>query len=258
MPAERVLLSFQSARLAHARDVNLTAPVVPIANDASVRLPTMTDRDPPKTKLEQRPGENIWDTMARELDRNPDSPASLNIMSAMGKAMRSRTQAADQVVAALEAQLQEDEEKQRTAVQAAIQHWERECGTQMDNALLQDLQKTARERIDRRRRQPPKMESILSHRPATTDTGYELGIHLHGLEGTWHRLWGIICLAFSFDNDVESDKGVQTVRTQFEELLGREMTPTEWNALVAHAKNHHETVIKPAMAQRDLKKPSEP
>lgn len=255
MPAQRVLLNISAGWLAHARHTNLPATVLPIANDASVRLPTMTDRDPPKTKLEQRPGESIWETMARELASNPDSPASLNIMSAVDKGMRPRSQAIDQVVAALEAQLEEDGEKQRTAVQAAIQHWERECGTQMDNTLLQDLQKTARERIERRRRQPPKMDSILSTWPPTTDTGYQLGIHLEGLEGTWHRLWGIICLVFSFENDIESDEGVQTVRTQFEELLGREMAPAEWNALVEHAKNHHETVIKPAMNSRDLKKP---
>lgn len=221
------------------------------AGEDSARLPTMTDRDPPKTKLEQRPGESVWEAMARELASNPDSPASLNIMSAVGKAARPRTEAVEQVVAALEAQLHEDGEQPRAAVQAAIRHWERECGTQMDNALLQDLQKTARERIERRRRQPPNMESILSARPATTDTGYQLGIHLEGLEGTWHRLWGIICLVFGFGDDVASDKGVLTVRAQFEEQLGRTMTPPEWGALVAHAKNHHETVVKPSMVHRD-------
>jgi hypothetical protein len=213
----------------------------------SVRLFAMTDRDPPKTKLEPRPGESVWETMARELASNPDSPASLNIMSAVGQAMKPRTQAVDQVVAALEEQLREDDEPQRAALQAAIQHWERECGTPMDTSLLGDFQKTARERIERKRRQPPAIESILSSRPATTDTGYQLGIHLQGLEGTWHRLWGIICLVFGFGNDVESDEGVLTVRAQFEELLGRAMTSPEWSALVAHAKHHHETVIKPAM-----------
>ena len=86
----------------------------------------MSDRDPPKTKLEQRPGESVWETMARELASNPDSPASLNIMSAVGRAMKPRTQAVDQVVAALEEQLREDGEAQRAALQAAIQYWERE------------------------------------------------------------------------------------------------------------------------------------
>ena len=215
----------------------------------------MSDRDPPKTKLVQRPGESVWETMARELASNPDSPASLHIMSAIGQAMRPRSQAVDQVVAALEEQLHEDGEPQRAALQAAIQYWERECGTPMDSSLLADLQKTARERIERKRRQPPALESILSSRPAMTDTGYRLGIHLEGLEGTWHRLWGIICLVYGLGNDIETDEGVATVRAQFEELLGRAMAPQEWADLVAHAKNHHETVVKPSMLKRDTDKP---
>ncbi len=210
----------------------------------------MADRAPPKRTLEQRPGESVWATMARELASNPDSPASLKIMSAVGQAMRPRSQAVDQVVSALEAQLLEDGEQQRAAVQAAIQHWERECGTQMESSLLEDLKRSARERIERRRRQPPAMESILATRPATTDTGYRLGIHLEGLEGTWHRLWGMIVLMFGFGNDVDADDGVTAVRGQFEQLLGRGMLPEEWNALVAHARNHHETVVGPALANR--------
>lgn len=210
----------------------------------------MADRDPPKTKLEQRPGESVWTAMARELATNPDSPASLNIMSAVGQAMKPRSQAVDQVVTALEAQLLENREQQRAAVQAAIQHWERECGTQMESSVLEDLGKYAHERIERRRRQPPAMESILASRPATTDTGYRLGIHLEGLEGTWHRLWGMIVLVFGFGNDVGTDDGVAAVRAQFEQLLGRGMSLQEWNALVAHAKNHHETVMKPVLGDK--------
>lgn len=70
----------------------------------SDRLPAMADRDPPKKKLEQRPGENVWEAMARELTSNPDSPAPLHIMSAVGKAVKPRNEAVEQVVAALEAQ----------------------------------------------------------------------------------------------------------------------------------------------------------
>jgi hypothetical protein len=94
------------------------------------------------------------------------------------------------------------------------------------------------------------MDSILASRPATTDTGYRLGIHLEGLEGTWHRLWGMIVLVFGFGNDVGTDDGVAAVRAQFEQLLGRGMSAQEWNALVAHAKNHHETVMKQALGDK--------
>jgi hypothetical protein len=206
----------------------------------------MAEREPPKTKLVQRPGEDIWTAMARELGRNPDSPASLKIMSAVKQAMGPRSQAVDQVVDALEAQLRQDGEQERAAVQAATQHWERECGVQMDSTLLEDLKKSAQDRIEHSRRQPPSLESILTSKPQTTDTGYRLGLHLEGLQGTWHRLWGLICLVFSFEKDPRKDAGVATMRSQFEELLGRTMSDQEWDALVAHAKNHYETVMKPS------------
>jgi len=216
----------------------------------------MADRHPPKTKLELRPDEDIWTAMARELASNPDSPASLKIMSAVNQAMSPRSQAVDQVVQALEAQLRQDSEQERAAVQAAIQHWERECGVQMESSLLEDLTRSARQRIEHSRRQPPSMDSILSSRPQTTDTGYQLGLHLEGLEGTWHRLWGMICLVFSFDGNVANDPGVATVRSQFEARLGRTMATQEWDALVAHAKNHHETVMKPTLGGQSGSEPT--
>ena len=214
----------------------------------------MTEPKKPKTKLQALPGESVWETMARELATNPDSVPSLNILSTVSKAMKPRTQAVDQVVAALVDQLREDGEPQRAAVQAAIQYWERECGTNMDSALLDDLRKTAREHIEHKRRQPPKLESILSSCPTTTDTGYQLGIHLDGLQGTWHRLWGIISITYGFGDDVDANESVADVRSQFESLLGRSMSASEWSALVAHAKNHHDTVAKPALSKRSSDK----
>jgi hypothetical protein len=197
--------------------------------------------------MDQRPGETVWEAMARELASNPDSPASLKIMSAVGQAMAPRSRAVDQVVEALEAQLLSDGEQERAAVRAAIEHWERECGCQMESSLLEDLKNSARDAIEHRRRQPPSLDSILVGSPYATDTGYRLGIHLEGLEGTWHRLWAMICLSFGFGHDIETNEGVAAVRAQFEQLLGRAMSVQEWDALVAHARNHHETVMKPAL-----------
>lgn len=205
----------------------------------------MTERSKPSTKLQALPGESLWTAMARELVSNPDSVPSLNILSAVNSSMKPRMQAVNQVVTALEDQLREDGHVQRAALQAAIQYWECECGTTMDDALLDGFKRSAHERMQSKRRQPPQMDTILSSRPETTDTGYQLGIHLEGLEGTWHRLWAIICLAFGFGDDIEADGGVAEVRAQFEEALGRPMSPNEWSALVAHAKNHHETVMNP-------------
>ncbi len=207
----------------------------------------MTDKNPPKTKLELHPSEDIWTAVARELARNPDSPTSLKFMSAMKQAMAPRTQAVEQVVDALEARILLDGEQTRAAVQAAIQHWEKECGEQMESSVLEDLKKSARKRIEHNQRQPPALESILANSPETPDAGYRLGLHLEGIQGTWHRLWGLICLVFSFDADPGKDDGVATIRSQFEGLLGRTMSVQEWDALVAHAKNHYETVMKPLL-----------
>lgn len=57
-------------------------------------------------------------------------------------------------------------------------------------------------------------------RPATTDTGYQLGIHLESLKGTWHRPWGIIRLVSGFGHDIATEEGVITVRAQFDVHLG--------------------------------------
>lgn len=139
---------------------------------------------PPPTKLEVRPGEDIWMAAARELTRNPDSPASLQILSSVNK-----------MVGRLDAPVE-----------------------------------------PRPRKGSPDMNGILASRPAITDTGYRLGIHLEGVEGTWHRLWAIIALTCGLGDDVDQDDGVATVRAQFEQVLGREMTQSEWAALVAHAR----------------------
>lgn len=202
----------------------------------------MTDPKPPKTKLELRPDESVWEAMARELAGNPDSPASLHIMSTVNQALRPRAQAVEQVVQSMMDQLQEDGEPQRAAVLAAIRCWERECGVPMDPDMVESLQKTARDRQLQSLRQPPKIDSIVSDLPEVRDTGYRLGIHLTGMEGTWHRLWAIMCVTVEFDGDVDSDDGVASVRAQFEQLLGRKLMPAEWGALVAHVRQRFEAV----------------
>ena len=53
---------------------------------------------------------------------------------------------------------------------------------------------------------------------------------MHGLQGTWHRLWGIVAMVRSFGQDPATDDGVATVRAQFEQALGRALTAPEWHA----------------------------
>lgn len=209
----------------------------------------MTTEGPPKKQMELRPGESIIDAAIRELASNPDSPMSLKIMSAVSHAVAPRQRAADQVVDALEGQLLQPGEVQHEAVKAAILHWEREFKESMPSCMLGDLEHEARERIRKRSRQPPRMDSILKSYPATTDTGYDLGVHLEGLKGTWHRLWAMLSLVQSFGDDVEHDAGVTEVRGQFQQQLGREMSSQEWQDLVAHAAHHAATVMKPLDAE---------
>ncbi len=178
---------------------------------------------------------------ARALASNPDSPASLQIMSAMRRALAPREQARNQLVTALGLQMASGSEKDQAAVDAAIKHWEITFKGEMTDADLADMKAEACERDAQARRMPPKIESILETRPSTTDVGYQLGVHLEGLDGTWHRLWAIISLAHSFGSDIDGDDGVSEVRGQFERLLGRGIRSDEWDALVAHAKHHAET-----------------
>lgn len=81
---------------------------------------------------------------------------------------------------------------------------------------------------------------LISLHRTQTDTGYRLGIHLEGIEGTWHRLWAAIALCFSFGGDPESDDTVKLVRVQFEERLGRSLGAQEFGRLKEHARNHAE------------------
>lgn len=196
----------------------------------------MNEPTPRKTHLQPKQGESIWEAAARELAGNPDSPASLKIMSAVGNALRPRAQAVEQVVAALASEMVHAGPRERAAVQAAIQYWHRVSGEPIGEEHLQELKKAAKQRIEQPRRRPPAMEDILTSAPATMDTGYQLGVHLEGIQGTWHRLWALIVITLDFESDIDSDSNVAVVRAQFESLLGRPMSTPEWCALVEQAR----------------------
>jgi len=208
-------------------------------------------KKPPPTKLEVPPGESVWEALARELMRNPDSPVALQLRSAMGRALAPHQQAVQQVLEALGAQIEQDGEPQRAAVAAAIAHWERQTGAPMDAELLEGLRQEARDAAELRRRQAPAMQEILHAAPTGTDVGYELGVHLHGLQGTWHRLWASMCLCYSFGDDPSTDLTVRAVREQFEQLLGRTLEPREFDELAARARKHYETVMRPPLGDAE-------
>lgn len=203
---------------------------------------------PPKG-IEIRPGESPWATMARELAANPDSPASLRIMSAVGQAVAPSQAAAVQVVEALASEIVDGStDKTRQAVHAAIVYWEKATDQVMTAALRADFDREAHQLLERRRNRPPAIESIIEDAGARSDVSYDMGLHLEGLRGTWHRLWGAIAFSFMFPaTDDDEINLVAQLRGQFEGHLGRLMSDQEWAQLVAHAKQHYETVMLPKL-----------
>lgn len=206
----------------------------------------------PPTRLERKPGEDIWTAMARELADNPDSPVSLRILSGMNRVIQPRNAAASQLVEALAQQLGDmDPQASQAAVDAAIAHWEKACGAQMTEALLEGCRADARELARDRQKQPPPIESIVAGTAQIPDVGYTLGVHSNGLRGTWHRLWASISTARHWGETQEMQRAVATVRDQLEQLLGRALSPLEWEQLTRHAHHHCDTVMRPALQRFD-------
>lgn len=192
-----------------------------------------------------------WEAMSRELAANPDSPASLSIMSGINALLRPRLRAVDQIVAAMAQRLVHPGPAADAAVEAAIGHWERASGSPLPANVFADLEQDARERIDRQQRQPPPIERIVQGIGERGDVGYALGLHLEGLRGTWHRLWAAISLKHSGIGDGgdsrEFDEAIEAIRAQLESNLGRSLTVAEWVALEQHAIGHAERVLKPTL-----------
>ena len=88
---------------------------------------------------------------------------------------------------------------------------------------------------------PPPIETITPDALGKTDTGYALGVHMVGLHGAWHRLWAMLVLRAGFDSadDLDpEDDGLNTVRAQVGQALGRPITDEELSLLNEHALTH--------------------
>jgi hypothetical protein len=202
----------------------------------------------PRQFMEVQPGEDLWAAMARELATNPDSTASLHIQSFINRAVKSRADAALQLVEALACQIEgKPEPGAQAGIDAAIAYWEKTCGGNLPEALMKGFRKDAGELAQRRRRQPPPLESILVIDSAITDVGYEMGVHLQGVRGTWHRLWASISSVRLWGDSPEQHELVQALRAQFEALLGRAISQSEWKQLTEHANRHSDKVMKPLL-----------
>jgi hypothetical protein len=180
--------------------------------------------------------------MARELAARPDSPASLKIMSAVAEATLPRRRAVEQLVQAYTLQLQSPGPMADASVRAAERHWETVCGVPIDDDVREGLREDAAGSIARSRSKPPPVESVVAGLDAKTDVGYDLGIHLEGLRGTWHRLWAAIAMGASLGETPEQRECVATVRAQFESILGRALDTSEWSTLEQHAIAHGQAI----------------
>lgn len=186
------------------------------------------------------PDDSPWGRMAREIVRNPDSPASLAIQSSINRALRPSQEAADRLVEAF-CKLRESPEDPVALgeLDLAKANWESVCRGHLDTDLLEQFRQEGAELFERRRRSPPEMSKILRAGGERRDFAYELAGDLTGLQGIWHRLWALISLQHGFAVP-DDGEGVDALRAEFESRLGRRMDPAEWDALRAHAHAHAE------------------
>ncbi len=156
-------------------------------------------------------------------------------------------QAVGQVVDALVLQIEQPGAAAESAVSAAVKHWEAACGGSMEASTLDRLREDAQDLVKRRQGMPPPIESVLADaadHPGISDVGYELGLDAGGLRGTWHRLFMAIAMGRVFGDTPEQRARVTGVRGELEQLLGRQMSPSEWDALERRALPHGERLAK--------------
>jgi hypothetical protein len=179
-------------------------------------------------------GISPWESMARELAQRPNSPRSLQIMSAISSTLAPVQAAIAQVKQAISDQLAGPGPEADAAFLAAKSLWEREARGPMDATLEADLRREVADEQRRRaqRSGSPDINQIIDGVQGRHDVAYELG-HLQGLHGSFHRLWGVMQMGLNFGKDDLYFETVATVRGQFEVSLGRSMTETEWQRLEA-------------------------
>lgn len=174
----------------------------------------------------------------KEVAAHPEGPVALRLMSSMNAALRPREKAWSEAVAAKADALDApgDPALAEAAVRARAQ-WELVRGQPLDSQDQDDLAAAARELLDKRRRSPPRIGSILSGWDEPPDYGYELAGTLDGMRGIWHRLWAALVLEKSMGQGVMVDgQPLSTVlRAEFETKADRKMAEDEWAALQEHA-----------------------
>jgi hypothetical protein len=174
----------------------------------------------------------------KEVAAHPEGPLALNLMSSVNAALRPREKAWEAaVVAQADALDAPGDDALAAAAGRSLSQWELVRGQALDAHDREDLAKAARDLLDKRRRAPPRIGSILADWKEAPDYGYELAGTLDGVRGIWHRLWGSLVLEYSMGEGVQVDgQPLSTVLlADFEGKAGRKLSQDEWAALQAHA-----------------------
>jgi hypothetical protein len=146
---------------------------------------------------------NQLSRVIQEVAAHPEGPLALNLMSSVNAALRPREKAWQAAVRAHADLIAEpgDEALDAEAVRAQAQ-WEQVRGEVLDPTDREDLVREAQALVDKRRRSPPAIASILAEWKSAPDYGYELAGTLDGLQGIWHRLWAALVLERSMGQGV--------------------------------------------------------
>lgn len=176
-----------------------------------------------------------------------ETPEALSVMAAMDRGRKPL----DDLVAAVASRTEHGTDAAEIAVQRARLAFERQVGEHAVGDMWDDVCAMASALVLERRKHPPKLGAILDGFDGRGDVEYEMGL-LGGLHGTWHRLWSLISSErFFATKGVKADPtAIPDMRREFEGLLGRAMSPAEWERLTAHAHAHCDEVLIPTMDKK--------
>ncbi len=199
----------------------------------------------------QKKAASMLAAMLRELERNPESPASLEMTAAVNGALRPVENAINALVVAIADHIDRPGPTSKAAIASAEDAFVISARQAPDDDFCDEVVQCAHELVMRRRQQPPKMETILDIETAPRDLEYEIAGTLGGIQGTWECLAMALAMRHYFEaigHSDPSDETIDTYRCEFEYMLGRTIAAHEWDRLLAWGRWHAVNVLPSTMA----------
>lgn len=158
-----------------------------------------------------------------------ESPAGLHAMAAVRAEMRSLQSAVTVAIDAMAQSMRDpDDDAARDLVQRMLTSVRFFLKTEsIPDDLLAEMHAEAQRQA--RPRRPLPIETVLPEVAGRLDVGYAEGLHLHGLRGTWHRLWALMVLDAQMG--AGAGEAIQVVLGQLSRALGRDLSSEEIQAL---------------------------